>query len=274
MTKWICDKKGCGCAPCRCEIQGSFEPVYCILKDAKTYPKWEMYDTSTKYEHVERRMEQTQEEAELPKLTAEVFDRPDCPEWAICAFVVKTGNAFYSSTLQLSITNEGFYFEGSCFNNEASFLQIGGKWDATDWENSLIERPKKTTLPDWCKVGEWVWLDPQKITGANGYEKVTNVDGLGLMFESGLMVCFSHRILQARLRPYNAEEMRGLVGKMVSTKRDCGIITGYRGGEDNKVIVAWEDIRYSAEDLLKINATIDGKPCGVLEHMENGEWKA
>ena len=147
MTKWICDKKGCGCAPCRCEIQGSFEPVYCILKDAKTYPKWEMYDTETKYEHVERRMEQKQEETELP---------------------------------------------------------------------------------DWCKVGEWVWLDPQKITGANGYEKVTNVDGLGLMFESGLMVCFSHRILQARLRPYNAEEMRGLVGKMASTKRDCGIITGYR----------------------------------------------
>lgn len=56
MTKWKCDKKGCGCAPCRCEMQGSFEPVYCILKDDKTYPKWEMYDTETKYEHVERRL--------------------------------------------------------------------------------------------------------------------------------------------------------------------------------------------------------------------------
>lgn len=142
------------------------------------------------------------------------------------------------------------------------------------WEGVPDEQEQKpeTELPDWCKVGGWVWLDPQKITGANGYEKVTNVDGLGLMFESGLMVCFSHRILQARLRPYNAKEMRGLVGKVVSTKRDCGIITGYRG-EDNKVIVAWENIRYSAEALLEIGATIDGKPCGVLEHMENGDWE-
>lgn len=130
-------------------------------------------------------------------------------------------------------------------------------------------------LPDWCKVGEWVWLDPQKITGANGYEKITNVDGLGLMFESGLMVCFSHRILQARLRPYNAEEMKALVGKVIEHKKDLHLVTNYLNDTaDNEPIVRvgtnWRD----AKGLIEHNYTIDGKPCGVLEYLKDEERKA
>jgi hypothetical protein len=205
--------------------------------------------------------------SQLPKLTAEVFDRPDCPEWAKYAAVDRDGIAcFYDQ--EPKCDNMQMWLRGK---NGEHFMATGNnKYDASDWQHSLIKRPEKKTLPDWCKVGEWVWLDPQKIAGANGYEKVTNVDGFGLMFESGLMVCFSHRILQARLRPYNTDEMRELVGKIAKSETgDVSIIDDYSSrDEDVYICDAW----YSANMLLQSKWRLDGKPCGVLEHFKNGAW--
>ena len=79
----------------------------------------------------------------------------------------------------------------------------------------------------------------------------------------------------ARLRPYNADEMRGLVGKVVTTSsgRHCTLVTAYKQEysaiEPQVMLNKW----LYATDLLNGGNTIDGKPCGVLEHLnENGEW--
>ena len=191
MTKWICDKKGCGCAPCRCEMQGSFEPVYCILKDDKTFPKWEMYDTETKYEHVERRMEQKPE----------------------------------------------------------------------------------TELPDWCKVGEWVFAvcyfsgngDYCKIREIKpGVDTILEIEGHGADF-----LVFGNHIKQARLRPYNAEEMKALVRKVLEHDGNASLVIVYLENGLLRVGTKW----VSAERLIEDGYTIDGKPCGKLEHLNDaGEW--
>lgn len=220
----------------------------------------------------------------LPKLTAEVFDRPDCPKWAQWAAVDKYRNAMWYEGEPKVV--------GSVFwNSQRGQIQkIPGKFDASDWQNSLIERPKnrvnwdeveeiccnskltfkekKQELPDWCNPGEWIYtsseqylkincisIDLQKIELSNGanWSKQDIID----------------EAVSARLRPYNSEEMRGLVGKVI-----CGsegkrfLVVAYSGNT-----VLFGDFLHTPEDLtLDIYKFPNGSPCGVLEHLEEGEW--
>jgi hypothetical protein len=222
----------------------------CVVKNSG-YCKWEKCNDG--------------EVAKLPKLTAEVFDRPNCPEWAKWAAVDKNGYAhFYGSKPKIY---DGRFMERYGEGN----WDISGKFDASDWQNSLIERPAK--LPDWCKVDAIGWHK------RCGYFKVTYIDNVSKRADIQQMedkskgylsfhtVC--NETTQARLRPYNAEEMRGLVGKVV-----CGIedktflVLSYSG---NKVFFG--EFGHTAEDLtLDIYKFPDGSRCGVLEHLEEGEW--
>lgn len=206
----------------------------------------------------------TTQDEQLPKLTTEVFNRPDCPNWAKWAAVDSNGAGFYYSEKPF-IMSDAFGWGIVCSETNHSEL-IGGEFNNSDWQNSLIERP--ATLPDWCKVGEWVYLSNEE------YDKIESIDDFGINLASGAIIkkkYIPEEAVSARLRPYNADELRGLVGKTIATKEDCAIVTGYRGCE-NKIILTMEHNRYSAEELLKINATLNGKPCGKLEHLENGEW--
>jgi hypothetical protein len=199
----------------------------------------------------------------LPKLTAEVFDRPDCPGWAKYAAVDKDGRSFYYRNKPKMIETDRWCLFGGDY-------QHIGKFDASGWKNSLIERPAK--LPNWCEVGEWVWSDGEyhKIieTGDDWIRTEWN-DNTGIW---GLNIL--HQFSQARLRTYNAEEMRELVGKVVTTSsgRHCTLVTAckqeYSVIEPQVMLDKW----MYATDLLHGGNTIDGKPCGVFEHLENGEW--
>ena len=147
---------------------------------------------------------------------------------------------------------------------------MGGRYDATDWQNSLIERPAK--LPDWCKVGEWVWdIEDSR------YVKIISITDMVLL-ETADKCTYCEELKdmkglynQARTLPYNAEEMKALVGKVIKTPKDIAMVLGY-SGERNKVCVATMDNYFAAGTLLDVGATLDGKPCGKLEHLENGEW--
>lgn len=167
-------------------------------------------------------------------------------------------------------------FETTC-TGKPDFCPLDGhsaKWEEVAGESEqkpnepVTDCNQLTTncsqFPDWCKVGEWVWLDPQKITGANGYEKVTNVDGIGLMFESGLMVCFSHRIHQARLRPWMPEEA---IGKVVVADKIYYIISAA-----DKYTALIGNTFIKMDELLNKYKQPDGLLCGVLEHLEDGKW--
>ena len=199
---------------------------------------------------------------QLPKLTAEVFNRPDCPEWAKYAAVDKDGRACYYESKPPCSTDQFFEFK------ERSTI-LHGFFDSDNWQNSLIERPAQ--LPGWCKVGEWIY------TSSEEYLRVESIDHSKIKLSNGATWSEQDIIdeaISARLRPYNADEMRSLVGKVVTTSsgRHCTLVTACRQEysviEPQVMLNKW----LYATDLLNGGNTIDGKPCGKLEHFENGEW--
>lgn len=74
-------------------------------------------------------------------LTEKVFDLKECPDWAQYAAVDEDGTAyFYMRPPSLS----GHRY--TCTDDKSYCIRIGtgySLFDATDWWNSLIERPKK-----------------------------------------------------------------------------------------------------------------------------------
>ena len=71
-----------------------------------------------------------------PKLTEDIFNSPDCPEWARWAAVDADGS--------------GHVFDGKpdrgllywrCYHVNGTYI---GTYDASDWQNSLIQRPIST----------------------------------------------------------------------------------------------------------------------------------
>ena len=69
----------------------------------------------------------------LPKLTADIFNRSDCPEWAKWAAVDRSGECFVYSRKPIEREDVWCYERGN-------FCYIGD-YDASDWRNSLIKRP-------------------------------------------------------------------------------------------------------------------------------------
>lgn len=137
------------------------------------------------------------------------------------------------------------------------------------WEEVPEQKPE-TTLPDWCKVGEWVWNKP-----AEEYVKITDISN-GLITGKGVCDKIDYTewhlsyYCEARLRPYNAKEMRGLVGKVLEWGYNSELVISYNEAE---VEVYVDRMWCNAEYLMNNEYTIDGKPCGKFEHLnDNGEW--
>lgn len=259
--KLICN----GCAkwhddPCILDVGNeqtvSDKRMRCPFKSAEgdlRYCKWEKYEDG--------------EVAKLPKLTAEVFDRHDCPEWAKWAAVSISGNGVYFDSkphLNLKdVTWDGVKKWEFIYSKTGIVFQ----WDYTDWKNSLVERPAK--LPDWCKEGEWVYL-------CNGtYSRIVSINDCHVNLENGISVgknSIHEEMVSAILRPYNAEEMKALVGKVVKKGQRLYLVTAYFEEQQSIIIGSLSSALLNAELLIGNNITIDGKPCGVLEHFEEGEW--
>lgn len=131
------------------------------------------------------------------------------------------------------------------------------------------KKSELAVFPEWCKVGEWVYspcgCDPDKGT----YFKITQIDDVCIIGEND--VCHVDNVVRARLRPYNPEEMKALIGKVIveNMSGDIGWVIGYC--HRNETVYAGKN-SFTA-DLLLSDFTIDGSPCGVLEHLENGEWE-
>ena len=199
----------------------------------------------------------------LPKLTAEVFDRPDCPEWAKYAAVDLDGMVcYFDHKPTISQWSTGW-------ERNDKYCPLDGRYDSSNWQNSLIERPvKETALPDWCKVGEWCFcLDDD---GDCKYFKIAKIKD-NFIYGEDWDIDY-HFVKQARLRPYNADEMKSLMGKVIEKGPSMHIVTGFENVFDNECMVHVNGCLYSANDLLRQFA-IDNAPCGVLEHLnDKGEW--
>ena len=72
---------------------------------------------------------------ERKRLTTKIFKRKSCPKWARYAAVNKSG-------LTLYFEDEPFVNEEFCGWIGRSRVKYCGVFDATDWKNSLIERPE------------------------------------------------------------------------------------------------------------------------------------
>ena len=218
-----------------------------------------------------------EEDPKLPKLTAEVFDRPECPKNVQYAVVTSEGrvigykskpyiNTFYNMHKELS----------QCwgFNSGCSFtISVVGTFDPSDWQNSLIERPTKA-LPDWVKVNNIGWHHE------TGYFKVIDVDDIEKKvriqhINSRIKEHFSFNTVcteakHARPRPFNDKEMRGLVGKVIENPNIVLLVDSY--GKLTGEIGTYCG-QYTAESLMDNGFVIGDKPCFKLEHLnEKGEW--
>jgi hypothetical protein len=147
--------------------------------------------------------------------------------------------------------------------------EIPGRFDHSDWKKSLVERPAK--LPEWCKVGKWVYL-------CNGtYSRIVSINDCHVNLENGISVgknSIHEEMVSARLRPYNAEEMRELVGKVIEDNHNAHLVIGLIKPDPAENVSCFVRAGQSwiTSDKLLQKFTIDGKPCGVLEHLEDGEW--
>lgn len=211
----------------------------------------------------------------LPKLTTEIFDLPHFPKTADYAVVTKDGGITaytHKPYINEEIPCWGFN-RGCCFT-----VETAGAYDSSDWQNSLIERPvKEDKLPDWCKVGEFVYDPNSKV-----YFKIKSINNESIVLQdpynedvvSNLYIEFfiAQNPTQAHLRPYNTKEMKALVGRTVAPDYGAVFLVTKFVDTDEGGEVCIDGIYYNNDRLLN-GFTIDGNPCGKLEHLnEKGEW--
>jgi hypothetical protein len=133
------------------------------------------------------------------------------------------------------------------------------KWYEIDEEE---EKEEIKETPSWCEIRSIVYHQNEYLTvvGEIGFTKV--------ILSNGKQVSISE-LTEARLRPFNEKEMRELVGKAITykTSEEVFLVTYF-----NKVHVGLGHLCLTAEDLLNKYTKVNGSPCGVYEHLENGEW--
>ena len=145
--------------------------------------------------------------------------------------------------------------------------------DALKNIGGLSAKSDTVKLPDWCKLGAWVY------DSNNGYGEITSIkedrSSCYIEFDGGADDFVSEdftKLKQARLRVFNAKEMKALVGKVLtrnSLSTPFSFLGLYTDG-DGKFIEGHR-FRFTAEEL-KEYFTVDGKPCGKLVHKEGDDW--
>ena len=162
---------------------------------------------------------------------------------------------------------------GNCFKTEEEAEAAAEKVKALLLSlqqscNQLATNLQDKKLPEWCKVGEWVWDD------RNGYGEVKSVrddrSACYIEFKGGggdfVPEAFA-KLKEVRLMNYDYQSIAEALGKAVSNDSAVGLVTGY----DIATVRVFG--RYIPFNVFRgMFRYLDGSPCGVLEHLENGEW--
>ena len=154
-----------------------------------------------------------------------------------------------------------------------SGCRIGG-WRKSEEQEVETPAPK---LPEWCKVGAWVWFSGAKDIGYEpGYLKITDVgyNGMENVIDAegdGIISMPLSVVKQARLRPWNDDELKSKVGKVFEMGNgDLTLCLGYQRDIADLIFVGK---LMSAQSFAESDWRLDGLPCGVLEHKnDQGEW--
>lgn len=150
------------CARCekKCKAETDFKPKMCLEDGSNAYYGWKEVAAPAPKPL----------SSILPKLTAEVFDREDCPKDAKIATVDADGNLAFGNFESARVSPYVGIWEGK-YNGQWTEIK-GIKFDASDWQNSLIHRPEKKNLVDWSIY--WKKQEPKlpKITTVNQFYNI------------------------------------------------------------------------------------------------------
>lgn len=163
---------------------------------------------------------------------------------------------------------------------------IPGVWDASDWTESVIERPAvKPKVPEWCVVGAWVWW--------SGNEELAFLEGFGKIIEinsadGSVLIEFpgtggdkvwsdAAKCVEARVRPWTFEEAPEHLKVKIKAKTNARYPEDKWAGHEEYLILMWcsrgwqyqshfEKIKFPTfENVVNDYEMFDGSPCGVLE---------
>ncbi|MBR1951468.1 MAG: hypothetical protein IKA32_02770 [Lentisphaeria bacterium] len=158
---------------------------------------------------------------------------------------------------------------------ENETLRAAAERSALPKQTAEVKRPeKKAKRPDWMKYEKWFFFRGKyaKLFFVSENQNIVSVDFLNGNRSMYPVREVYQEAVEARLRPYTADELRELVGKVIKTTIDVGFVVGYSYCR-KKIMIGSRENYISAEALIEMDATIDGSPCGVLEHLnEAGEW--
>lgn len=147
------------------------------------------------------------------------------------------------------------------------------KQEKVNWHEVKEETTTNSSqLPDWVKECAIGYDNEQE-----RYFEVTNVseNGVDIEFPIGICATLSYSDMlecsEARKRPFNTQELKHMVGQLVTNLRgDISIVSDYDSGLDSVYIV---DTWFSGKELLQSSWEYVNNPCYVLEHLnEKGEW--
>jgi hypothetical protein len=121
----------------------------------------------------------------------------------------------------------------------------------------ILRSPTEAELPD-CYLCHW---PPRKNAQVGVVHTIGHISARHIELSSDYYPYF---VLKPTTRPYNASEMRALVGKVLREKCDGDdhLVTDYHGDEETVFINA---TYYTADDLMGYFTHVDGSPCGVAE---------
>ena len=192
------------------------------------------------------------------------------------------GEKFWFITSQLvaiddkwhNLDSDFRYFDrGNCFKTEEEAEAAAEKVKALLLSlqptcNNLATNLQYKKLPEWCKIGSWVWDE------RNGYGEVKSVrddrSACNIEFKGGggdfVPEAFA-KLKEARLMSYDHLSISEALGKAVSNESAVGLVTGY---DIATVRVFGKFIPFNV--FRQMFRYLDGSPCGCLERLENGEW--
>lgn len=136
---------------------------------------------------------------------------------------------------------------------------------------------QKTEHPDQIQEGAWVYVLPDNIEPFYGKVYSLYLGGQGVWVKLNgrfVIAAFSmDRVRPARLRAWNDDELKSKVGKVFEMGNgDLTLCLGYQRDRGALHFAGKGPFSYSAKILAKSDWKLDGSPCGVLEHYEQGKW--
>lgn len=140
------------------------------------------------------------------------------------------------------------------------FCPITGATE-TKWKISKIDRED---LPDWCKEGEWVFdRSIMQYSTINEDDMTTHKKIVAGDIAQGVLI-------QARMRPWTFVDIPVLPFEIKG--KNGNLKTFVSMACENKVRLGADTQFVDNKELMDGFLMIDGSPCGVLEHLEDGEW--